>query len=106
MTSPIFFSPDAEQTQVQTIGEDKEGMELPQLNCLEVVVKTETFWSVSRGETVRWWRHRNEDGLLLHKEDVLGETMEQIVLPSGRGRTVMEMAHTSLLNRHMRSKKT
>ena len=48
-----------------------------------------------------------KDELLVHTgEDVLGQTTTQIVLPVDRRKTVLEMAHSSLLGGHLGTKKT
>ena len=48
-----------------------------------------------------------KDELLVHTgEDVLGQTTTQIVLHVDRSKTVLEMAHSSLLGGHLGAKKT
>ena len=48
-----------------------------------------------------------KDGLLVHREDdIIGETRERIVVPTGRRQEILKIAHSSLMGGHLSGKKT
>ena len=48
-----------------------------------------------------------KDGLLVHREDdIIGEARERIVVPTGRRREILKIAHSSLMGGHLSGKNT
>ena len=48
-----------------------------------------------------------KDGLLVHwEDDIIRETRERIVVPTGRRREILKIAHSSLMDGHLSGKKT
>ncbi|GFX65661.1 retrovirus-related Pol polyprotein from transposon opus [Trichonephila clavipes] len=60
------------------------------------------------------WKHAKEgkenyyevDGYLFHRDEILGESIGQLVIPKCRRTEVLRLAHTSVFSSHMGPKKT